>query len=165
MNKTTKSNAPRFTINFIKKEIIGTQASFDKASKGFGSIYEELADKVAKHPDFALTVKEQKRQITRAKRTYDGLDFKLMEDYIAIQKNGETLRREYDAVKAMAKSAGKSLYPITKKWFLDKFSTEKKPFDVKEAKEAITEAMIASATSKVSAPKNNVSDMPVAVNQ
>lgn len=49
MKKATASTV-RFTINFIKKQIIGTKASFDKASKGSGPIYEELAEKVAKHP-------------------------------------------------------------------------------------------------------------------
>ena len=57
MKKDTVSTV-RFTINFIEKQIIGTKASFDKASKGFGPIYEELADKAAKHllcghPSFA----------------------------------------------------------------------------------------------------------------
>ena len=42
-----QTNAVRFTINFIAKEITGTKASFDKASKGFGPVYEELAEKVA----------------------------------------------------------------------------------------------------------------------
>ena len=43
MKKATASTV-RFTINFIKKQIIGTKASFDKASKGSGPIYEELAE-------------------------------------------------------------------------------------------------------------------------
>ena len=56
--KKQNTNAVRFTINFIEKQIIGTKASFDKASKGFGPIYEELAAKAANHllcghPSFA----------------------------------------------------------------------------------------------------------------
>ena len=78
MKKATASTV-RFTINFIKKQIIGTKASFDKASKGSGPIYEELAEKVAKHPDFALIVKEQKKHTTKAKKTYYGMDFDFME--------------------------------------------------------------------------------------
>ena len=46
----------RFIIDFINKKIIGTKASFDKASKGSGAIYEELATKVAKHPAFELVI-------------------------------------------------------------------------------------------------------------
>ena len=83
MKKATASTV-RFTINFIKKQIIGTKASFDKASKGSGPIYEELAEKVAKHPDFALIVKEQKKHTTKAKKTYYGMDFDFMEPYICL---------------------------------------------------------------------------------
>lgn len=173
MNKAT-NNSPRFTIDFPGKKIIGTKASFDKASKGFGSIYEELASKVAKHPDFELIVKQPKKQIARAKRTYAGLNDALMEDFIAIQKESEKLRREYDAVRKMAKKAGKSVYPLTKKWFLEKFSTEEKPFNVEEAKKAITAAMLVAAAAKAAAvdpeanedqQDNNVVNMPAAVNE
>ena len=83
--KTTYTE--RFTIDFISKKIIGTQASFNKASKGTGEIYEELASKIARHPNFEVAVKEQKKHITKAKRTYDGMDFKFMEAYITTQKN------------------------------------------------------------------------------
>ena len=48
MTKNT-TYTERFTIDFISKKIIGTQASFNKASKGTGEIYEELASKIARH--------------------------------------------------------------------------------------------------------------------
>ena len=147
MNKNTTNNqAPRFIVDFINKKIIGTKASFDKASKGFGSIYEELAAKVAKHPDFTPEVKEQKKHSTKAKKTYEGLDYKLMEDYIRIQANGIKVMRKYEAVKKFAKKAGKTVYPIVKKWFLAVYED----FDVKEAEDAIRDALIASATNSVS---------------
>ena len=95
----------RFTVNFITKEITGTKASFDKASKGFGPIYEELAEKVAKHPDFELVVKEQKKHTTKAKRTYNGMDFDFMEAYIETRVNAEQIMAEYEAVKKMAEDA------------------------------------------------------------
>ena len=55
----TKKKAPRFIIDFAKKQIIGTKASFNKAGKGEGEIYTELATKMAAHPDFKLEIKEQ----------------------------------------------------------------------------------------------------------
>ena len=79
---TTKSNV-RFTINFFEQTITGTKASFNKAGKGFGPEYEELTSKMAAHPTFSLVVKEQKQKSTKAKRTYEGLDFTIMENYIA----------------------------------------------------------------------------------
>lgn len=137
MTKNTTSTE-RFTIDFISKKIIGTQASFNKASKGTGEIYEELASKIARHPNFEVAVKEQKKHIAKAKRTYDGMDFKLMEAYIATQKIAEQLMKEYGAVKAMAKASNTSVYPFTKKWFLGKFDPDGKGFNMKKAKEEIS---------------------------
>ena len=67
MKNTTEKTTVRFTIDFFEKEIIGTKASFNKAGKGCGPEYEELAEKMAKHPDFQLVIKEQKHQAVRAK--------------------------------------------------------------------------------------------------
>ena len=135
--KTNTSNSVRFTVDFINKKIIGTKASFDKAGKGFGPIYEELADKVAKHPDFALVVKEQKKHTTKAKRTYNGMDFDFMEAYIETRVNADQLMKEYKAVKKMAKDSGMSVYPFTKNWFLGEFDADKEGFDMDEAKKEI----------------------------
>ena len=77
----TTKNAARFTLNFFDKTITGTKASFNKANKGFGPEYEELTAKMAAHPDFELRVKEQKVKTTKSKRTYEGMDYKFMEDY------------------------------------------------------------------------------------
>lgn len=141
----TTTASVRFTLDFFDRKIIGTKASFNKAGKGYGPEYEELAEKLANHPDFRLVVKEQKHQTTRAKRTYDGMDFKFMEDFIATQANAVVLKQEFEAVKKKAVECGTKKYPLTKKWFLGKFSTETKPFDMNEAKEAIAQFRIAQA--------------------
>ena len=137
---TTKSNV-RFTINFFEQTITGTKASFNKAGKGFGPEYEELTSKMAAHPDFKLEVKEQKHKITKAKQTYEGLDFTFMENYIATLANAEEISKKYTEVKAMAKKMETAVYPFTKKWFLDTF----KNFDMDAAKEAIYNHRIAMA--------------------
>ena len=138
MKKNTVS-AVRFTINFIENQIIGTKASFDKASKGFGPIYEELAEKVAKHPDFTLIVKEQKKHTTKAKKTYNGMDFAFMKAYISTRKNAEQIMKEYEAVKKMAEDEGISVYPFVKKWFLGEFDPDKQGFDMEKAKKEISD--------------------------
>ena len=140
-----QTNAVRFTINFIAKEITGTKASFDKASKGFGPNYEELAEKVAKHPDFKLVVKEQKKQSTKAKRTYNGMDFDFMKAYIETRVNAEQIMAEYEAVKKMAEDSGISVYPFTKKWFLGEFDSNGEGFDMEQAKKEIADYRIAKA--------------------
>ncbi len=137
MAKTNEKMNVRFTINFFKKTIVGTKASFNKAAKGFGDEYEELAAKMAAHPDFTLEVKEQKHQSTKAKQTYDGLDFSFMEAYIDTLADAKLKMAEYKAVKKMAKDCGTKTYPMTKKWFLKTFGTKENPFDMDEAQEAI----------------------------
>ena len=142
---TNKNMNVRFTIDFINKSIIGTKSSFNKAGKGFGAEYEELAAKMAAHPDFELVVKEQKHKSTKAKRTYDGLDFDFMEAYIEMQPASEKLKNEYESVKQMAANCGTSKYPLTKKWFLGKFGTEDQPFDMEQARKEISDYRIQQA--------------------
>ena len=136
----TNTTSVRFTLDFADKTIVGTKASFTKAGKGFGPEYEELAEKMAKHPNFALVVKEPKKASKKVKKTYNGLTFRLMERYIRIQSNKAVLMEEYNAIKAFAKEDGHSIYPLTKQWFLGTF----KDFDVDKAKKAIADAGIKS---------------------
>ena len=151
MNTTTSSStksAVRFTLDFFKKTITGTKASFNKANKGFGPEYEELTAKMAAHPDFSLVVKEQKTKTTKSKRTYEGMDFKFMEDYIATFED-VSLAKEYEAVKQMAEDCGTKAYPLTKKWFLGKFSDMEGGFNMDEAKKDIADFRIAKAQASI----------------
>ena len=143
----TKKNVARFVINFVDKTITGTKASFDKAGKGEGKIYTELATKMAAHPEFELVIKEQKKRSNKAKQTYDGLNFDLMEKYIKIQPDAETLLRAYNGAKKMAKDTGGSVYPFTKKWFLGQFEN----FDVAKAKEAISDHYVSTVDQNAAA--------------
>ena len=131
----SSKSAVRFTLNFFDKTITGTKASFNKANKGFGPEYEELTSKMAAHPDFTLVVKEQKTKTTKAKRTYEGMDYKFMEDYIATFEDA-SLMKKYEAVKKMADDCGTKAYPLTKKWFLGEFSDMEGGFDMEAAKRA-----------------------------
>lgn len=154
----TNKTSARFTIDFINRKIVGTKASFDKASKGEGAIYEELASKIAKHPDFTLKVKEQKKHITRAKRVYDGMDFTFMEAYIETRNNAEQIMKEYKAVKQMAKNSGTSVYPFTKKWFLGEFDSNNQGFDMDEAKKEIADYRIAKAVLTTTTTEENTTN-------
>ena len=137
--KTNSTNSVRFTVDFINTAIIGSKASFNKASTGFGPIYEELAEKIAKHPDFKLVVKEQKKHTTKTKRTYNGMDFPFMEAYIETRPNAKQIMAEYESIKAAAKENKMSVYPFTKKWFLGEFDPNGEGFDMDAAKKAISD--------------------------
>ena len=164
MKKNT-TNTVRFTVDFINKKIVGTQASFDKASKGFGPAYEELADKVARHPDFGMLVKEQQKHTTKAKRTYNGMNFDFMEAYIETRKNAEQLMAEYKAVKAKAEEWGMSVYPFTKKWFLGEFDPDCEGFDMEKAQEEISDFRMAKAVLSATTAEKKDEDQPAEENE
>ena len=112
---------------------------------------------MAAHPEFTLEVKEQKKRSTKAKQTYDGLNFELMEKFIAIQDDSESLMRAYKGAKKMAKDTGSSVYPFTKKWFLGQFES----FDVAEAKKAISDhnvSLVAVYTAATPSVENDAAD-------
>ena len=104
-----------------------------------------MAEKVAKHPDFTLIVKEQKKHTTKAKKTYNGMDFAFMKAYISTRKNAEQIMKEYEAVKKKAEDSKISVYPLTKKWFLGEFDPDKQGFDMEKAKKEISDYLIAKA--------------------
>ena len=132
-------NANRFTVDFINRQIIGSKASFAKAGTGSGPIYDELVEKIARHPDFELTVLPPKKP-QKVKRAYAGLNKDFMLEYLSIQENSEVLKKEYEEVEKWAKGAKRAVYPTMKKWFFDKFSTEENPFDMKKAHDDIVAA-------------------------
>ncbi len=167
-NNTEKTTV-RFTVDFFNSKIIGTKFSFDKASKGSGDEYDELVAKMAAHPGFTLAVKEQEKRSQEPKRTYKGMDYAFMEAFIEIQEKAQSLKKEYKEYKKFAEKAGMKVYPATKKWFLEKFSTEAKPFNMKEAQEAIKAHLYKGVEDQVSAAlKENTTNMtafPAAANQ
>ena len=139
------ANKNFFSVDFFNTKITGTKASFNKASKGNGPAYEELTALIARHPDFKLVVKEPKKHTTKAKRTYNGMDFPFMEAYIQTRVNAEQIMAEYEAVKQMAEAANISVYPFTKKWFLGEFDSNGEGFDMEQAKKEIADYRIAKA--------------------
>lgn len=134
----------RFTVDFVKKQITGTKTSLDKA-KHYGSPeYKELCELMEAHPRFRVVTKVAKEN--SSKHTYKNLNFKFIEKYISIQPDAERIMREYEAVKASAESLGRSVYPRVKRWFIERFSTGDKPFDVEEATREIKNAVAQSGT-------------------
>ena len=67
------------------------------------------------------------------------------EDYIATFEDA-TLAHEYESVKEMAKKCGTKAYPLTKKWFLGRFSKMEGGFDMDAARKDIANFRIAQAT-------------------
>ena len=127
----TNNRAVRFTLNFADETIVGTKASFAKASKGFGPVYDELVALMAKHPDFECDVKEPK-QPAKPKQSYKGMDIAFMLDFLTANDDSTTLKTLNDVV-AFAKSAGKSIYPLAKRVFFETYDS----FDFVDAKRIV----------------------------
>lgn len=135
---SSRKNSARFTVDFEHKKIIGTRTSLNKAQHYGTPEYKELCVLVDAHPRFKVVGKETKEN--NSKQTYKSLNFTFIEKYISIQARSADLMREYEAVKVSAESLGRSVYPRVKRWFIEQFSSEDKPFDLEEATREIETA-------------------------
>lgn len=134
----TKTKAPRFTLNFANKTIVGTKASFDKASKGYGEVYDELVALMAKHPDFGIEVKVSEKP-AKPKQTYAGMDIAFMLDYASAVGQPD-FRTKMEQVRDFTKKEDGSVYPIVKRMFLEHFAPEAdRRFAYAAAKEKVRE--------------------------
>ena len=107
-----------FTFDFVKKAIVGSKRSIERANKGLSPEYELLTAMIEKQPTFDVVAKIIK--VNKSKKKYTKLTFDKMEDYIRLQPNSKELLVEFKLVKEMAEAKG-AKYPLTKKWFLSTF--------------------------------------------
>lgn len=133
-NKT----ANHFALDFVNCQIVGTETSLKKAQYPGSAEYKEICELMEAHPRFKVATKKVKRN--KSKQTYKALNFTFIEKYISIQPNNERIMQEYEAIKSSAKSLGRSVYPDTKRWFIERFSSEDKPFAMDEAAKEIENA-------------------------
>ncbi len=130
---SNNSSSVRFTFNFVNKTIVGSKASFDKARKGFGPIYNELVVMMEKQPTFGFEVKVPK-QPAKVKQTYKGMDIAFIRDYLTAVGNRDTLKKVDDVI-AFAEADGRSKYPLAKRVFFDAYEN----FNYVEAKSVVDE--------------------------
>ena len=107
------------TVNVIERTITISKAYYKKASIYGSSEYKELREVMSENATFKIVFK------TIDKKSYNGLTFKRMAEYINTQPNSEANLKEFEAVMKVAEAKG-SKYPLTKKWFLEKFPKYKK---------------------------------------
>ena len=98
------------TIDHATRTLTVTKA-YNKKASVFGSPeYKELRQSINENPGYIIEIK------TVEKKSYRGLSFSRMEEYIKTQPDSEKRLIEFEAVKKIAKAKG-GLYPITKQWF------------------------------------------------
>ena len=132
----------RFSVDIPGKTISGTKASFEKAKKGSGPIYEELARKVASHPDFAFETILPKNP-PKDKETYKGMDIAWIRSYIEMVDD-KKFAEKIEKVIQFAKNDHKKPYPLAKKYFLKHFKDEFGVirFDYEKAKIDVEEYLV-----------------------
>ena len=140
---SNRKSPVRFAIDFTNRQIIGTEASLNKAKRYGSNEYNELCKLMEVHPRFAVVKK--KIEQSQSKKTYKNLSYKFIEKYISIQPNAVEIQQEYQEVKITATALGISIYPYTKSWFLKKFGSKDKPFNMEKAIEAINNVGLAAA--------------------
>ena len=111
-------------VNHEENTLTVSKAFYKKASVVGSTEYYELRKAKMENEGYAIEFK------TFDKKTYHGLSFKTMEEYIKTQPDSENRLMEFEAVKEIAEIKG-SKYPLTKKWFLMTYP-EYKENEVKE---------------------------------
>ena len=104
-----------FVIDFSTSSIVASATTLKKARKPESSEYRVLTELLCVHPNFCVIEKDIQKK--PGKKTYKGLTFQTMLDYIRTQANSEDKIKAYNAVRRIAKVKGCE-YPLTKKWFL-----------------------------------------------
>ena len=104
----------KITVNLIEKTIEVSKTFYKKASNPKTAEYRELRAAMIENPTFDVLLKESD------KKSYNGLDFDRMKEYIETQPNKEANLEELERVMEIAEAKG-AKYPLTKKWFLKTF--------------------------------------------
>ena len=111
-----------FTLNFVNKSIVGTKSAITRANKCLEPEYSELCSLLEKPPTFKVEVKKIDKK--KDKKTYHGLSFQAMKDFIATQENSKLMLAKFEKVVEVAEAKG-AKYPLTKKWFLKNYPNYK----------------------------------------
>ena len=104
-------------VDEMNEMLVITKAFYKKACVFGSAEYYELR-KAREETGYEISFK------FADKTTYHGLNFKRMEAYIKSQPNSEANLIAYSKAKEVAEAKG-SLYPYTKKWFLETFPNYK----------------------------------------
>lgn len=130
-----------FAYDFVNETIVASKTTLKKAGKPGTTEYKALMKMMKGQPTFKIAEKEI--NVNESKNTHKGLTLAVMIAHIEKQSNSEELMEEFEAVKEFGK------YPLTKKWFLDKFPT----FKISEGKKAVSAARITKATANIKSKK------------
>lgn len=121
-----------FSVDVVAKTITASVATLSRAKNPNSKEYAELCKLIAQHQGFAIEKKATN------KKTYDGMTFSFMQNYILTRSESEEMLVEFECVK---RTNGDKYAPV-KKWFLNTYKDEDGNFDMDEAKREITDYRI-----------------------
>ena len=132
------------SIDAIEKTIGISKAFYKKASIYGSNEYEALRSAMLENHTFKIVFK------TIEKKTYGGLTFQKMMDYIKTQPDSDKMLVKFNAVQRIAKAKG-SLYPLTKKWFLNTYPAYKLNEVIEDEAKKLTAELAAEAEEEITA--------------
>lgn len=142
------------TTNIMENTLTMTKAFYKKASVCGSDEYYELRKAMAENIGFKIVFK------SADKKTYRRLTLEAMADYIKTQPNSKDRLIEFAAVQTVAETKN-AKYPLTKKWFFEKYP-EYKACEVRVSE---TETLIAEMAKKIAEVKmENVADLLAVAN-
>ena len=144
--KTIQKNV---VVDVMNNTLTMTKAFYKKASIVGSDEYYELRKAMAENVGFKIVFK------SADKKTYRRLTLEAMADYIKTQPNSKERLIEFAAVQAVAETKN-AKYPLTKKWFFEKYPEYK----ICGVQGSETETLIAEMAKKIAEAKmENVADM------
>lgn len=110
-------------IDFDKKLIIMTRLFSQRCRDTSSKEYAQLQSVRRDYPDYTVIVRQIKKNSD--KKTYKGLTYAYMEDYILTHEPAETVAavlNEFEEMQVIAACHSQAFrYPVIKKWFLAKY--------------------------------------------
>ena len=125
-------------VNLMERTLTMTKAFYKKASVVGSVEYYELRKAMKENEGFKIVFKGAD------KKSYKGLTFEKMADYIRTQPNSAERLIEFASVQAVAE-AKNAKYALTKQWFFEKYPEYKQG----EVKKNETETLIAELRNKI----------------
>ena len=134
-------------LSHSKCEIVMDATFARNAENTMSPEYAHLQQVRKDYPNYTVITRTIKRN--SSKKTYNGLTYEWMEDYILTHgtaEESEKILNEFNEMRLIAECHSKAFrYPTIKAWFLDRFS-EIKAFGVKEDDAATNDAIPAPIT-------------------
>jgi hypothetical protein len=110
-------------IDFVKQQIIMDRTFVQKCTNTSSKEYDQLQRVRQDYPEYTVIQRRIKRNPN--KKTYSGLTYEYMEDYIMRNEPEDTkmevLDKFYDLQMIAACHSRAYRYPVIKKWFLAKY--------------------------------------------